>query len=539
MAGFFDTNKKFRVRTGSISSSKVQERELRAKAKKLAKDPGLIIPKCRGKCFGCPFKTIEKKIRSIQKYSDNLKKLKSASKRGNKVARAYAGTLMLAHKEFTPFMKLFKTPSGQIPFAIVGQNDPRKLIGIQHFDNQEYRLMTFMDLAIKKKIYIFSVKDGMVCTGSVMAPPEGFIKDCVDRLKVKLRPSKKGYIYLTKNLRPKLIKNSKQTRVPYMELVWTPAKTTFALDEVTLRGTKTHTMATLTGLVAGPNIKDGFSVKVKYLPQCAEKSDDCTLLDLHPDLQEHYGEYKDFKSIDHQLIKKSYEDILEAYSDSERNILLYDGYCFTSNIKGFLDHVGVKGSVRTALEAVLKRVKTPKIYKKKESPLNILHNHWKDYGYWALFAVCKDKKVAKELHTEDDVSTTSIVDHLEEAKKSVRSISILKEFPEFSSKDLPEPIIIADKTAKLFKSRGKNAAVNYLGGLSPKDNQSHGTIYAFLLALSSTSGREWKFQESQRDVGEFLKPFAKELLEAGPENYTEKLQTFSRYTGSTVEVVSL
>ena len=189
-----------------------------------------------------------------------------------------------------------------------------------------------------------------------------------------------------------------------------------------------------------------------------------------------------------------------------------------------------------ALEAVLGRVKKPKIYRKKPSLPIILSDYWKDYGFWALKAVSGDKKIAKKLHSNGNADAGEIGDLLREARQLSEAELIIKQLPRYDSGSLPIQARIADQATKTYKGKGTEAAIKYLDEQNPENSQARSTIYAFLLCMETTSGREWKFSDEQRDVGIFLKPFVKELMDAEPVKYHEAMETLLRYTGSTKEI---
>jgi len=537
--GLFESKKHFKIRTGSRSTSKVQEKELVKKARMIGKNPDMVIPKCLGECRRCPIKKLKKRIVGISKFRDDPKKLKSLAKRGDKIARAYAGTLTLPHSDSPPFMGLFKTPFGQIPFAVIGQTEQKKLIGIQHYDHKEYRLMAYLELAEKKGIYIYSMKEGMVCTGTRPSPPKEFVKSAVSDLGLGLRMKDIDNVFVSKYLKASKVKKNTQTRIPYLRIGWKSAKAIVAVDEVSLRDKTTHIVGKLAALIAGPKVKSDFSVEVLFKPECHEEQKGCVFLGVEETDPSLYKEYLDYKLNDHMLVKKQYEKIFESYSSSGKDLLLYDGHCFSGNLKSFFAHTKPTELETIALEAVLGRVKKPKIYRKKPSLPIIISDYWKDYGFWALKAVCNDKKIAKKLHSDGNADAGEIGELLREARQLSEAELIIKQLPRYDSHSLPIQARIADQATKTYKGKGKEAAIKYLDEQNPENSQARSTIYAFLLNMETTSGREWKFSDEQRDVGIFLQPFAKELMEAEPGTYHEAMETLLRYTGSTKEISPL
>ena len=139
--------KRMRIRTGARTASKVQEKELISKAKKIRKNPDLILPACEheGRCH---FDKIRRQIGRVQSVADDDKKLAKLAKSGDQLARAYAATLLLSHSEKAPYLAVFRTPFGEVAYAMRGKVKKEKLIGVQHYDKPKWKLLSVLDLGL-------------------------------------------------------------------------------------------------------------------------------------------------------------------------------------------------------------------------------------------------------------------------------------------------------------------------------------------------------------------------------------------------------
>jgi hypothetical protein len=218
--------KKYRIRTGARTASKVQEKDLIRKAKRLKKDPDLILPKCvnHSRCY---FDIIRKQVRRIQTFADNEQMLKKFSGKGDLLARAYAATLLLAIEGKAPYLAPFKSPFGTVPFAFRGKTKKEKLVAVQYFDEPKWAIMGVLDIVRKKKLHVYSTKDGMVCTGRLPEPPKEFVKRTIGELSPNLKVKNK--VYTCPHLDSDTIKDSEQKGVPYLEVTWNSADTTIAI----------------------------------------------------------------------------------------------------------------------------------------------------------------------------------------------------------------------------------------------------------------------------------------------------------------------
>ena len=167
--------KKLRMaRTFARTAAKSMEKKLIINAKKLKNNPYLILPKFEDDYSKKHIGKIKKNIDKIQRYKDDVKKLeKFSNKKG--LEGALAGTLLLAHSEKAPYLAVAKFPIGDITYAKRGKAEVEKLIAVQHFDDPVLRLMGIKDIALKKRLHVYSWDDGFLSTGIEAKPPKDFI----------------------------------------------------------------------------------------------------------------------------------------------------------------------------------------------------------------------------------------------------------------------------------------------------------------------------------------------------------------------------
>ena len=73
-----------RLKLKARITSKVMEKDLKAKAKMLMDDPELILPDCAADCGSCPFKKTKKALERISRFKDDPVKLAKLSRRGDR-----------------------------------------------------------------------------------------------------------------------------------------------------------------------------------------------------------------------------------------------------------------------------------------------------------------------------------------------------------------------------------------------------------------------------------------------------------------------
>ena len=88
---------------------------------------------------------------------------------------------------------------------------------------------------------------------------------------------------------------------------------------------------------------------------------------------------------------------------------------------------------------------------------------------------------------------------------------ILSKLPQYSS--LPPLANFADTVARTYKTFGKKEA---LGEIKKKPDTPKGKsiAYAFLLVFDKGKDTKWQYSKQEIEYGEFLKEYAKNLLDA-------------------------
>jgi hypothetical protein len=103
------------------------------------------------------------------------------AKRGDPVAKAFAGSLHAAHDEdFTMVGKFSSGSFGGASFIRRGDGKQGYLAGLQNHSHLTLRMLPWEDHA-KRGMYFFTWKGGFVCTGPKPSPPDEWLEDVLDR----------------------------------------------------------------------------------------------------------------------------------------------------------------------------------------------------------------------------------------------------------------------------------------------------------------------------------------------------------------------
>lgn len=500
-----------RVRTFARTATKSQEKNLIANAKKLQEDPFVILPECTDHSCDKYFVKIKNRLERIYRFKDEIDKLERFSyKKG--LEGAFAGTLSLALSEKAPYLGVVKFSTGDVTYAQRGKADKEKLIAVQHFDDPVLRILGIKDLAFKKKLYVFSWDKGFVCTGKDAKPPKEF----VDFILNKIGFSHKKNVACCTHITTEKAKNKEFLKQYYLRINWKSADSIIAICKDCVKSTK-NTMFTISKYMLSPDISADFEIDV--MAQVVKHQDT-----EHRHETSFIDEYLSGKLSDIEFINKNIKSQEESVKQSEEKILVLNGISYGSDVQGFVDGLKPNKYERQALEFILGKIEEPLIVS-EASPNRILERYWNDHGKAFIETIVDDKKMADSFFHLDDTPSNISTMVFEYKERQ----SILSQLPQFDS--LPPLAKFADNIARTYKTFGKKKALIELKK-RPDNPKGRSLTYAFLLAFNKGEDSKWKYSKEEIEYGEFLKEYAKNLLEASPKNYTKKLKDLLTASGT-------
>ena len=178
---------RFRMR-GTKHANEATANKLKRELAKLLENPRAHLPVMtwKGKLRWGRTDPVTKTMRSletiIRKKNDMtwLSK-RMMAKRGDPVAKAFAGSLHAAHDEDITVVGKFSSGSfGSASFIRRGEGKQGYLAGLQNYSNLTLRMLPWEDHA-KRGMYFFTWKGGFVCTGPKPSPPDEWLDDVLQR----------------------------------------------------------------------------------------------------------------------------------------------------------------------------------------------------------------------------------------------------------------------------------------------------------------------------------------------------------------------
>jgi len=507
--------KKFRrMRTFARTAAKSMEKKLVENAKKLRDDPYLILPEYSDNYSKKYFDKIKKSLDKVIRFKDDITKLEKLSNKRD-LSGALAGTLTIAHSEKAPYLAVAKYPTGDIAYAQRGRADKEKLIAVQYYDNPVLRLLGIKDIAIKKRLYIYSWDKGFVSTGLEAKPPKEFI----DFLMKKTNFAYKDGIATCGDITPEIVKKKVTFKKNYLRLHWKSADVIVALCEDCAKSSK-NTIFNMTKYILEPNISGDFTIDVigQVVKQTEAGSEKIQKL----------NEYFSGDLTDIELIKENMKYREESIKESGEKILILDGISYGTDIHKFIKALKPNKFEKEGLELILEKVQEPVVLD-DVTPNKVLEKFWKDFGLNAIKSIIDDKEMAEKFFSLNDTPS----DILELVFNYKERQQILSQLPRY--KELPKLARFIDNVVRTYKTFGEREALAEIKK-RPDDPKAKSISYAFLLIFDKAKDKKWQYSQVEVEYGDFLKDYAKNLLNSEPKKYHKALKELLSSSGSSENI---
>ena len=498
------------------TASKTQENKIIENAKKVLENPFSILPDCGNKsCRKCYFDGVRNKIKKLFRYADNRDKLEKLSKRKDLIG-AIAGVMTIAHSEKAPYLASVSINGKELKYAVRGKADKKKLIALEYINNPLLRLLGIGDIALKKKLHIYSWDKGFVCTGLEGKPPEEFIEFLAGNIGLRKLDDK--------TFTCAHINKKEESELGCLKIKWMYNGVDFLICKKCATG---NTFSKISKYMIEPDQNRSLDVKVmpSIIKSCKNKCSNCVKKDLENLETKFLDEY--FRGIisDHELIEKNEKEMIEKIKNMNRRLFILDGNCFGDDPSAFIETLYPNDVEKVSIEFILDKLQTPLIVSNM-TPNKLLELFWKDYGLPLLEEILDDKDIAHEFFNRKE-KPSDIVSMAYEYKKKQDMLSKLPKY-----ENLSKIASFADNVAKAYKTEGLEKALIILKN-KPDDTRAKAIAYAFLLALNKARDKRWQYSDTEAEFGGFLKEYALKLLNSKPEEYHQALQALLSAAGLT------
>ena len=509
-----------RLRIKARIASKVREKDLQEKAKLLMDEPELILPECAEDCGSCPFKKTRARIEKIRRYKDDPAKLAKFARSGDKLARAYAATIGLAHEQKTAYLATSTYGSSTITYALRGKTNKEKLIGVQNFDSPKWRVMSVIDLVRKKGLHFYSYGDNFVCTGRYARPPDEYVKVAAESVGAQ-RFEADTYSC-----------PHNPASIDHIKFDWTTSGKKILLCDQCAAKAK-NVLGKLGEGMAVPKVINEFDISiVRPLKNMPGKSGCGDLLNrpIGKDLLEQYA---DGKLGDKELVEKHMDEIRESLKSISKKAYVRGDACFGDDIDSFVAATTQDEVEAKALKGALSRVAHPVVADQGDSVNKLLSTYWSLHGKDALKAVVPDE-LAQKYYKDDNESAESPLKVIRSALMEAEHNAVSSRIPRYSC--LSQYGSFADQVTRAYKTKGATGALAVLDAEKSNDHRVRSMAHAFYLALGVTT-KSWKYTDEEKEYGKHLQIYAKALLESSESDaHHEAFDTFLREAGCSEEV---
>ncbi len=503
------------MRTFARTASKSMEKKLVENAKELMDDPYILLPDYEDNYSTKYFGKIKKTFNKVSKFKNDTKKLEKLSNKKD-IAGALAGTLLIAHSEKAPYLGVLKYSTGDITYAQRGKANKEQQAGLQHFDDPVLRLLCFKSIALKKNIHLYSWDNGFVSTGLKADPPTEFIKFILDILDLK----NKDNVSICSHLNAEKVKEKQNADENYLRIHWKSADIIIGFCENCSKSRK-NTLFDISKYMIESDVSKDFELDVigQAVKDAETLSGQDTLF---------IKEYLSGEISDYDLIKKNMEKRHQAVKESKEKIFVLNGKSYGDNLAEFINDLKPNNYERKGLELILEKINEAVVFD-DVTPNKVLEKYWKDNGLNVIKEMVSNEEMANKFFSLND-SPSEILELVFNYNKRQK---ILSQLPTYNS--LPPLASFIDNIARTYKTFGEKEALAEIKK-RPDSPKGKSIAYAFLLVFGKAKDKKWQFSAIEVEYGDFLKEYAKKLLDSKPENYHKCFQDLLTSSGSSEKI---
>lgn len=510
-------------------------------------------------------------IEKIIKKKDDLKWLQKRmmAKRGDDVAKAFAGSLHASHDEQFTMVGQFNSGSfGSGSYVRRGDGKPGYLAGIQNYANLTLRMLPWEDHA-RRGMHFFSWDGGFVCTGPHPNPPEEWLSDVLARSRFDLeKHDVEGVtVWTTQGLDPQSVVDGNGSATGHIAMRFHHGPVVgLGLDALETFSKKDSPFVHHLALSMLPPLlpsvltmeaswtPEGWP-KEKALPQASLEGID-KVIDAWQGLTMNEGVVASamkqtvMESIDEGLLigeqwlegtdLEALEDALQTFAGSNEERLLAAEILRQAMVEPDEDSIGLrieaKGSPEQREDRCIRVMNTA-------SCGDVLSAFWPMHGQEALAVLGLDGEDAKTIWQQQHDSPKPFGKFLKGLDQAKALAQQKARFPSHEGAGMAATMIHTYIVAGLTQG---------MGSVERKATARHASLdeaaaaWAWLVAVGRSGGQEWHFENNARDRGGVwavptteLWSIGKQLMEASEDEISElqdawkaSFETLKTTTGS-------
>lgn len=486
-----------RVRRGSG----VREADLLSRAKALRGSVDALLPKLTEECPRDRFDRLREELEEVRAAHDDDKRLEKLARRGDPMARAYAGLLKFALEPSAPTVVAFPIPGGEVSYAPLARTDKEAEVAVQQSDEPDRLLLGYLWWA-RKGFHFFATRRTLWCTGRSARPPPEFVAERVAEAPYR-------FVEQAKDRRFACVHLAQGEARPYLEVGWPGAERSFRVCRRCAKDDR-HLLSSLSDGAAVPDPASEFPVSASLNVDC-RGGPECvhaTLPELPRALR---SRYELGRLSDAQLVDEYLAELKPRLERTRRPTFVAGGRCFGSDLSGFLQALTPTAGERAALGAVLQG--SEGLFAVDEpSASRALEKLWSGHAEEIVRAIVGDPEEAQRLVDEARGAPGRVAEILKRAQHRHEAQELLGSLPQYE-RLVPEAAW-ADRIARAHRTGGDAGAERAIAEALPREGKLRGIAYGFLLALGRNAAHDWQFTDTEKEFGVVLRPRARELLDA-------------------------
>lgn len=499
--------------------SAVRKEDLLERGKALRGSVESLLPKLAAGCAPDRFEALRAELEEVRQFRDDADRLDRLLRRGDPLARAYAGLLKFYLTPTAIVVATFPLPNGSIPYAPLARTDPAMEVAVQHSDAPDRLLIGYLEWA-RKGFHFFANADGLWCTGRSDSPPPDYLKSKLSDLPYKLLadPDRQRF---------RCVHLSAHESRPFLDVGWRGAGASFQVCDRCAKSDR-HLLSSLSEGMAVPDPGSEFPVEAVLNVAC-RGGGECVHAHL-PELPRGLRQsYEKGRLSDADLLREYLSELRPRIERTSRPTFVANNVCFGSDLKGFLDELHPSSVERRALEQVLRET-SGYFSVERASAGQALEQLWPLHAESIIRSIVQDPQHSQRMIGElRGAPPGRVAETLKRLERFREEQEVLGALPRYHG--LSPQAEFVDRVARVFRTHGEAAAERTVLELLPREGHVRSLAFALLVALGKAGNQTWQFSETERKFGESLAEAARATLTAGPAEYHDALDRLFRSAG--------
>lgn len=485
---------------GVKRTSKRLEGDILERSKNLWEDPSILRPKCAGNCRKCVFDKTFKRISKLDKIKHSHEALiKMAGKGSDDIFKAYAGTISLYASGSVPYTATAKIGGEEILFVPRGAVTNDKIIGCQHYDDPKIRLLLYNAFAKKKDLRLYSFDDVLICSNHDNTP-EDYIYEAFWETPYEFPNDELQCQHGKESALVIKIKSAEKT----VRICKNCAKDVSTLQYLISR-------------IVSNNPLSDFEVSVEHNYHAAGDSG----VEIIP--EDKVKQYAMGSISDNSLIKEVLKSKIGNLKSGDSATYIIGQTNYGSDSKEFIS--ALKGS-NFEIDALTKYLDaySDSIVIQTNRASEALSSIW-ETSYREILESYTSEETAAAI---GDASKKNPQTVLSEAYRMEMSKDVVKSLPVF--KHMGPVGKLADTYAKAAKVGGTAMLIEEFEKNPPRNYHSRALAKGFSICILQEAN-VIRCTKEEEDLGRYLIPFIKDLVDSVGETYAQKMSTLLIATG--------